>query len=96
MRRREGAERQRGKSAYGRMRAAHLAAHPLCAICSVAPATEIDHITPVSQGGDFWDLDNWQGACSPCHKRKSDRERRGRRLPSRRYLPAEELEGELE
>lgn len=33
-------------------------------------ATEVDHIQPVSQGGDD-DLDNLAAVCHPCHKKKT-------------------------
>lgn len=40
-------------------------------------ATEMDHIIPAWQRPDlFWEESNWQGLCAPCHKVKSDAERR--------------------
>lgn len=76
-------EQQRGTSAqrgYGyrwqKTRAGYLAKHPLCVHCMreerVEPATELDHIIP--HCGDmelFWDRENWQGLCRPCHSRKT-------------------------
>ena len=54
----------------------HLVEHPLCAACEavgrVTAATIVDHITP--HRGDqalFWDRDNWQSLCKPCHDRKT-------------------------
>jgi 5-methylcytosine-specific restriction protein A len=41
----------------------------------VEPAAVVDHITP--HGGDealFWDRDNWQPLCKPCHDAKTARE----------------------
>lgn len=40
-----------------------------------APATVVDHIKPVSMGGEFWDEDNLQPLCKYCHNSKSARER---------------------
>lgn len=58
------------------VRAAHLAESPLCVAClakgATVPATEVDHITP--HRGDmtlFWDVDNWQSLCKPCHSKKT-------------------------
>lgn len=50
--------------------------HPLCVTCQakglVTVATELDHIIP--HRGDqnvFWDRNNWQGLCKPCHGAKT-------------------------
>lgn len=48
-------------------------AHHTCQNCG-NPGTEVDHITPVSQGGTH-DLDNLQLLCRRCHKAKTNRER---------------------
>ena len=42
------------------------------------PATVVDHIKAVNDGGDFWDQDNWQPLCKHCHNSKSARERHNR------------------
>lgn len=77
------AEQQRGTSAqrgYGyrwqRARAGYLVKHPLCAECEkqgrVEAATDLDHV--IAHRGDndlFWDRENWQGLCQPCHSRKT-------------------------
>ena len=54
----------------------YLAAHPLCVRCMergrYRKATVVDHIIP--HRGDetlFWDRDNWQALCKPCHDRKT-------------------------
>lgn len=70
---RRGSARQRGyDSRWDKARLAYLASHPLCVMCSVqrrlTPATVVDHIIP--HKGDlrlFWDTDNWQPLCKPCH-----------------------------
>lgn len=33
----------------------------------------IDHIHPVSKGGEVWDESNWVVACHPCNQNKADR-----------------------
>ncbi len=50
--------------------------NPLCVECErqglTTPATEVDHIVP--HRGDkvlFWDHDNWQALCKPCHDVKT-------------------------
>ncbi len=36
----------------------------------LTPATQLDHITPLSQGGEDCES-NFQGLCAKCHGRKS-------------------------
>jgi 5-methylcytosine-specific restriction protein A len=71
---------QSGTRIYGsrwkRARAAFLRDRPLCTQCGqsglLRPAIVVDHITP--HGGDmtlFWEQDNWQSMCKPCHDRKT-------------------------
>ncbi|WP_329894340.1 HNH endonuclease signature motif containing protein [Stenotrophomonas sp. SMYL20] len=61
---------------WQRARATYLLRHPLCAECQrlghVTVATVVDHITP-HKGSQalFWDTDNWQPLCKPCHDRKT-------------------------
>lgn len=54
-------------------------AHPLCVSCEkkgrITLATDVDHITPISQGGNKEDFDNMQVLCKSCHARKSRSER---------------------
>jgi 5-methylcytosine-specific restriction protein A len=38
-------------------------------------AQVVDHIKPISLGGDFWDANNHQCLCHSCHNRKSQKER---------------------
>jgi 5-methylcytosine-specific restriction protein A len=52
-------------------RRAVLARDPLCKVCDQQLSEEVDHITPLSQGGDPWALDNLQGICGPCHWAKT-------------------------
>ena len=55
---------------------AYLQAHPLCVRCmqkgKYTKATVVDHIIPFR--GDmklFWDRNNWQPLCKPCHDKKT-------------------------
>jgi len=54
---------------------------PWCADClKLSPpiftqATVRDHITPVSMGGDFWNMSNHQSQCDKHHNSKSGKER---------------------
>ena len=82
---RRGTAAQRG---YGyrwqQARRSYLAEHPLCVMCDAAgkvtAATVVDHVRP--HRGDmllFWDRDNWQPLCAPCHDgAKATQERSGR------------------
>jgi 5-methylcytosine-specific restriction protein A len=64
---------QRGYDAtYKAARRAILAGGPACAICHTAPATTIDHITPVSLGGSN-ELTNLRPACHPCNSGRGNR-----------------------
>ena len=55
------------------MRALYLRENPLCIDCNEL-ANVVDHITPVTQGGDFWG-GPFQPMCDSCHARKSRLER---------------------
>ena len=63
--------------AWRRARIGFLGKHPTCVVCERL-ATVVDHIHPVTQGGEFWDRNNWQPMCEPCHNAKSSSERRKR------------------
>lgn len=60
-------------------RKAYLKLHPLCVKCEW-PATVVDHIRPVSQGGDFY-RGPFQAMCKSCHNRKSAQEQAGMTTP---------------
>ncbi len=54
---------------WQKLRLMILAREPLCRMCGRA-ATEVDHIMPLSRGGD--DLEeNLQALCRSCHSRKT-------------------------
>lgn len=65
---------------WRKARLEYLAAHPHCRMCS-EPATTVDHIIP--HRGDralFWNCQNWQPLCMPCHNSTKQRiERKPRR-----------------
>lgn len=71
---------QRGyNSAWRRARSSFLMEHPLCEEClrkgRTTPATVVDHIIPHKGNRDlFWDDENWQALCKPCHDRKTAKE----------------------
>jgi len=51
-----------------------LQATPTCEECKFEKATTVDHIKPISQGGDKYDWNNLQSMCRRCHSSKSARE----------------------
>ena len=59
---------------WRRLRAVFLRNHPVCEIrhyCRGEPATDVDHIVPISQGGARLDETNLQAACRRCHNWKT-------------------------
>lgn len=55
---------------------------PLCEYCLEAPATDLDHIIPVSLGGSLYDASNLQVLCHECHSKKTQAEAEERRRNS--------------
>lgn len=73
--RRRGSTKERGYSgAWRKIRLRVLAEEPICQTegC-VQPATDVDHIVPLSRGGTHA-RENLQALCSTHHKRKTARE----------------------
>ncbi|WP_394050991.1 HNH endonuclease [Xanthobacter versatilis] len=65
-------------SAWGRLRAAHLALSPFCVACEaigrLAPASHVDHLVPISAGGPaFPGHDGLHSLCPSCHSSKTAR-----------------------
>ena len=62
---------------WRKRRDAHLRIEPLCRHCGasgiIKAATDVDHITPLSQGGAD-DDSNYQSLCHECHSCKTARE----------------------
>ena len=64
---------------WRRVRGAILRRDPFCKIAKlclqryqrVMPSAEVDHITPVREGGAMYDPENLQGACNACHSWKT-------------------------
>jgi len=47
-----------------------LVEEPVCMICERQPSTQVDHIIPVTRGGQ--DIrTNLQGICTECHDKKT-------------------------
>jgi len=51
-------------------RLSYLKLNPVCAKCTQS-AKYLDHIKPISQGGEVWNLANLQGLCPSCNGRKT-------------------------
>ena len=63
------------RSKWAVVREAALARDGYACVRCGAPAQEVDHRVPISQGGDFYDLDGLDSLCRACHKAKSLAER---------------------
>lgn len=72
--------RMYGKRRWLMLRRRRLAIEPMCRACAAQGidelASEVDHLTPVEQGGDPWALEGTQSLCASCHARKTRREQR--------------------
>lgn len=82
-RRRRPENKWRHTAAYKRLRDAFIRGNPKCVICEAEGrftiATVVDHIEPVSEGGNAFDWGNLQSLCETCHNRKTGREVQARR-----------------
>jgi 5-methylcytosine-specific restriction endonuclease McrA len=59
---------------WQRLRKTKLFADPWCEYCppgSATAATQVDHRTPIADGGDPWAWDQLVSTCGPCHSRKT-------------------------
>ena len=60
---------------WKRVRKAHLLYEPLCRECKkqgrLRPAYHVDHVIPISKGGDWFSRDNLQSLCDSCHSLKT-------------------------
>jgi 5-methylcytosine-specific restriction endonuclease McrA len=64
--------------------------NPLCACGCGDIATDVDHIVPLDEDGDPWDMANLQGLTAACHARKTRQEQTTRRVQqegSQPWLP---------
>lgn len=64
-------------TAWRRLRASYLRAHPLCARCG-AVATLVHHVVERQRGGAEYDEANLQALCASCHARCPGHGHRGR------------------
>jgi 5-methylcytosine-specific restriction enzyme A len=52
--------------------------NPLCNQClkngETKPAECVDHIVPIIEGGQMWNVNNLQSLCYSCHNRKTANE----------------------
>ena len=73
---RPGAGRRGYDRKWQKARLSYLRQHPYCVCCmkegKMVEATVVDHIRP-HRGNHvlFWDKNNWQSLCKPCHDRKT-------------------------
>ena len=51
---------------WRKVRRLHLARYPACTFCP-HPATIVDHIKPLNDGGERLDPDNLRSVCRNCH-----------------------------
>lgn len=71
-----------GKRGYDakwqRFRRWYLRRHPLCQSCKedgrVRAAVLVDHVIPLSEGGEHLTEENSQALCRACHARKTNKE----------------------
>jgi len=61
--------------AWRKLSLAYRKEHPLCERCyrkgKIIPADVVDHIIPIRQGHDPFDVNNLQSLCHKCHNSKS-------------------------
>ena len=57
-------------SRWRKLRLAYMQRNPVCVECSRS-AYYLDHIIPISKGGEIWDETNLQGLCPSCNGRKT-------------------------
>jgi 5-methylcytosine-specific restriction enzyme A len=69
---RPSASRRGYDARWGRARRAHLDAHPRCVRCG-AVATDVDHITPLANGGTHSEA-NLRSYCHACHSWRTGRD----------------------
>ena len=73
----EASKRFYNSKAWRRLAALQIKREPLCAEClkagRITPAAIADHIRPVREGGQKYDIDNLQSLCRACHNKKHKR-----------------------
>ena len=53
------------------LRTRKLAETPICEVCRVKRAVDVDHIVAINNGGDAIDLANLRSLCHECHSKKT-------------------------
>ena len=70
------------RKAWKDVRALVLGSEPLCRKCKARGRMEeacvVDHIKPIEDGGEPYDLQNLQPLCKPCHAEKTRNDEAGR------------------
>ncbi len=73
----EGSKRFYNSKAWRKLAAIQIKREPLCAEClkagRITPAQIADHIYPIREGGQKYDIDNLQSLCRACHNKKHKR-----------------------
>ena len=71
----EEARRFRGSRYWLRISRAYRKEHPLCEACkpqgNLVRSEDVDHIVPLTLGGDLTHDSNLQALCKPCHRYKT-------------------------
>lgn len=72
-----------GTRRWQRVRANQLNREPTCRMCRelgmniARPAVDVDHIKPISRGGDAWNPANLQSLCHQHHSQKTALDKQG-------------------
>jgi len=63
---RRGSWRERGYDyRWDKVRNRYIRREPMCEYCGDAPATEVDHVVPIKEGGAMYDPENLKSSCHP-------------------------------
>lgn len=83
---RDGGRRKDNDSRYRRLRKLFIdGCGSRCASCGIITRhPQLDHITPIVDGGDKYDQSNWQVLCKTCHTAKTRAESKARAARRRR------------
>ena len=70
------------KAQWRRLREQVLRMQPLCVLCLqrglAVPSEQVDHITPIADGGEPWAFSNLRGLCASDHSRVTAAAKTGR------------------
>lgn len=72
---RAASKRVYNSTTWQRLRLMHIAGSPLCVECG-GYGEQVDHIVPISRGGEKFDPANLQTLCASCHASKTRRDNR--------------------